>query len=258
MNLKLSNQQFLIGGASSGFGRAIAESLLEEGAKVIAIARKEEALREFQALKKGQLEVFTGDLTSPETLEKLKKTFDYSKLSGVVINAGGPPAGNFMEVPIEDWDSAYKQLIRWKVQLTKDLIPYMKNNHYGRFLYIESVSVKQPIENLVLSNSLRMAVVGFVKSLSADFASSGITFNILAPGYHETQAIDRLLKKASEMKGMSEKEAKENIIQNIPAGLMGKTHDFASLATWLLSGSSAYISGQTISVDGGVVKGVFG
>lgn len=258
MELNLNGKKFLVGGATSGFGRAVSEALLKEGAHVVAVARSMEKLKEFKTQHGDSLRIFEGDLTNLNTLDKLASKIDYSSLYGVVVNAGGPPAKSFLETTIQDWDEAYNQIVRWKVKLTRDIVPHMMKRGNGRFLYIESVSVKQPIENLVLSNSLRMAVVGFVKSLSADLASSGITFNILAPGYHETQAIERLLNKASEVRGISRDEAKASIVKGIPAGFMGDTSDFASLACWLLSKNSRYINGQTISVDGGVVRGVFG
>ena len=178
-------------------------------------------------------------------------------LEGVVINAGGPPASSFMETKLKDWDDAYDNVLRWKVKLTKEIIPVLSKNKYGRLLYIESASVKQPIENLVLSNSLRLAVVGFVKTLSQEIADQGITLNIIAPGYHETPAMDRLFAKKSSLTGISKKAAKAEFEKQTATGKMGEPEDLASLATWLLSPHSKYITGQTISVDGGLIKSIF-
>ena len=134
----------------------------------------------------------------------------------------------------------------------------MKANHYGRIVYIESSSVKQPLENLVLSNSLRLAVVGFAKTLSQEIAQTGITLNVMAPGSHDTPAIERIFAKKAAQTGLSPAETRQQGIQQIPVGALGQPEDFASLAAWLLSPSSRYITGQTITVDGGMVKSIFG
>jgi 3-oxoacyl-[acyl-carrier protein] reductase len=258
MDLKIKNQWFIVGGATSGFGRATAENLIEEGANVLAIARSEEALLTFQSKFPGNCKILAADLRLPETLEKLEYSFDLSKFSGAFINAGGPPAMQVMETRLSDWDEAYQLLLRWKVALTKLLIPYFVENRYGKLVYVESVSVKQPVENLVLSNSLRMAVVGFVKTLSQEMAGKNIFMNIMAPGYHDTPAVQRVFRKKAELSGISIEQAKQSFVDHIPAGAMGNPADFASLAVWLLSPLSNYVTGQTITVDGGSVRASFG
>ncbi len=129
---------------------------------------------------------------------------------------------------------------------------------YGRIVFIESSSVKQPIENLVLSTSLRLAVVGFAKTFSQEIAKTGVTLNILAPGAHDSPAINRIHLKKSEQTGIPVDVIRKEGTQQIPVGILGNTHDFASLAAWLLSPVSGYITGQTISVDGGALKTIFG
>jgi 3-oxoacyl-[acyl-carrier protein] reductase len=258
MDLKIKNQWFIVGGATSGFGKATAEKLIEEGANVLAIARSEETLIAFQSRYPSNIKILAGDLKNPETLELLKNSFDLSKFSGAFINAGGPPAMQVMETKLADWDEAYKLLVRWKVALSQLLIPVFIENGYGKLVYVESVSVKQPIDNLVLSNSLRLAVVGFVKTLSQEMAGKNICMNIMAPGYHDTPAVQRVFRKKAEMSGISIEEAEKSLISHIPAGTMGNPSDFASLSAWLLSPLSNYVNGQTISIDGGGVKGSFG
>ncbi|MCA6452784.1 MAG: SDR family oxidoreductase, partial [Chitinophagaceae bacterium] len=149
---------------------------------------------------------------------------------------------------------AYRSLLRWKVELTQALVPKMMERQYGRVIYIESSSVKQPLENLVLSSSLRVAVVGMVKTLSQEIAKSGVTLNILGPGSHDTPAIDRIYRKKSEQTGLPVEEVREKAIALIPVGALGLPADFASLALWLLSPHSRYVTGQTITLDGGSVK----
>jgi 3-oxoacyl-[acyl-carrier protein] reductase len=254
MNLELIDQLFIVGGATSGFGKAIAEALLYEGANVIVVARGEEKLRELYSNHENA-ELIAGDITDSETIEQLQYIIGERQLHGIVVNAGGPPAKMVLETTLEDWDDAYRKILRWKVAITQTFVPAMMKAGYGRMLYIESSSVKQPIENLVLSNSLRLAVVGMVKTLSQEIARSGVTLNVLGPGSHNTPAIDRLYQKKTEQTGLSFNEVKKNAINQIPVGALGEADDFASLALWLLSPQSRYVTGQTITVDGGMIKG---
>ena len=258
MDLQIEGQLFVVTGSSTGFGRAIAEQLLEEGAKVIVNARGEDKLLELKDRYPESVELLAGDITTDAVISKLQRILTGRKLSGIVINAGGPPAGSFMTTDMMDWDKAYQNILRWKVKLTKELIPLFQDQGYGRILFIESVSVKQPIENLVLSNSLRLAVVGFVKTLSREVAGTGITLNVLAPGYHSTAAMQRLFESKAMLLGISPDEARVEFEKETSTGKLGKPQDFASLAAWLLSPHSGFITGQTISVDGGLVKGIMG
>ena len=256
MDLQVNNQLFIVGGATSGFGKAIAEALLKEGATIIAIARGEEKLKLLLNSAPQQVEIIVGDISESSVIQKLIDKIANRQIHGAVINAGGPPAKTVLETNLEDWDNAYKNILRWKVEITKALVPAMMKNQYGRLLYIESSSVKQPFENLVLSNSLRVAVVGMVKTLSQEIARSGVTLNILGPGSHNTPAIDRIYHKKSEQTGLTFDEVKKNAISQIPVGSLGEADDFASLALWLLSPMSRYVTGETITVDGGMVKGM--
>lgn len=258
MDLQLKDKNFLIGGAGSGFGRAVSEQIIAEGGRIIACARTEETLMELKNMASNQVDIIATDITTEEGLEKIKTKINKRILHGALINAGGPPALSFMETNLEDWDHAYRQLLRWKVAVSQLLVPPMIKNKYGRIVFIESMSVKQPVENLVLSNSLRMAVVGLVKTLSQEISGNDVTLNILAPGYHETAALKRLIKKKSELAGINFEEAKKSFESLVPAGFLGDPYNLASLALWLLSPHSRFINGQTISVDGGSVKYVFG
>jgi len=165
VDLKLKNSCFVVTGSSSGFGRAIAEQLLSEGAEVIINARGEDKLEELHKKYPEQTRILAGDITSDAVISDLIRMVHGRKLHGIVINAGGPPAKSFIHTEITDWDNAYEKILRWKVKLTQELLEKFTEQKYGRILYIESASVKQPIENLILSNSLRMAVVGFVKTV---------------------------------------------------------------------------------------------
>lgn len=258
MDLQLNNKLFLVGGATAGFGNAIATALIREGANVIAVARNRENLSQFQAQFPDQIEVVIGDITRPETLTAIVDQIGDRPIDGLLINAGGPPAKKALETALPDWDEAWRTLVRWKIDLVLRLIPKLRRQQYGRIVFVESISVKQPVENLVLSNSLRMAMVGFAKSLSQETGKEGITVNIMAPGFHDTHAVKRVLQKKSEVAGVPYDAIRANLEKNIPVGRMGQPHEFASLAVWLLSPLSGYITGQTISVDGGVMAGSFG
>ncbi|MFK7906771.1 MAG: SDR family oxidoreductase [Chitinophagales bacterium] len=258
MKLDINQQLFIIGGATSGFGLAVTQALIEEGASVIAVARGKEKIEELVASAPQQVEGIIGDITQSKTIQRILTQVGKRHLSGMLVNAGGPPAMSFLETKMEDWDAAYQSVLRWKIEITQALAPKLIAQKYGRLVYVESVSVKQPIENLVLSNSLRLGVVGFVKTLSEEIAHHGVTLNILAPGYHATPRMENLLQKKSEREGISLKEARSAFAAQTKTGQMGEAADFASLAMWLLSPVSRYITGQTISVDGGLVKGTMG
>ena len=254
MDFDLKGKEFIVCGASSGFGQAIAKQLITEGAKIIAIARNEEKLKEFAEAYGKQVEILMGDITQSKTISQLRKITESRNLSGILVNASGPPAKSFKETTLTDWDEAYRQLVRWKVEITQTFLPVFIKQGYGRFLYIESSAVKQPLENLVLSTSLRLSVVGFVKTLSQEIPDKGVTFNILAPGYHYTAAVERLINKKSETEKISKKEAKTLLEKSIPMKRTGNVDHFASLAIWLLSPLSNYVTGQVFTIDGGVVK----
>jgi len=256
MDLEIKDKLFVVCGATSGFGRSVAESLIKEGAQIIIIARTAAKVQAFCDTC-SDIESIVGDVTTDAVIANIVRKIGKRKIDGILVNAGGPPAKSFIETEVGDWDDAYESILRWKVKLTNFLLPLFIEQKYGRLVFIESVSVKQPIENLILSNSLRLAVVGFVKTLSQEIAQHGITANILAPGYHATGAMDRLFAKKSALLGITEAEAKTSFESEIKSGRLGNPSDLASLATWLLSPKSAYVTGQTISVDGGLLKSTF-
>ncbi len=258
MDLQINNRLYIVCGAATGLGRAVAERLATEGAKVLAIARRSEKLKSLQDQFPTQIEVLAGDLTDQAFHASILQALHGRIPDGMLVNAGGPPAKSFAETVLSDWDEAYLLLLRWKVALVKSILPQMVERSFGRIVFIESMSVKQPVENLVLSNSLRMAVVGMAKSLATEVGSQGITVNIMAPGYHDTPAMERLFVKKSQLTGVEVSKAREMFEKELLTGRMGDAADFAMLAAWLLSPGASYINGQTFSVDGGLVRFVFG
>jgi len=258
MDLQIKNKTFLITGATSGLGNGIARALLDEGAKLIAVARTKESLSAFKNEFPNQIETIQLDVTKDEKLDQLLLYTKDKIIDGIVVNAGGPPPKSVLETDMEDWDAGYHTIVRWKIKLVKAFTERFLLNKYGRIVFIESSTVKQPLENLVLSNSLRLAIVGFAKTLSQEVADKGITLNVLAPGFHETAAVERLYKKKSENENISIEEAKNDFISHIKVGKIGDPFKFGLLGAWLLSPHSSYITGQTISVDGGFIQGVMG
>lgn len=258
MDLDLKKKWFLVLGASSGFGKAIAQRLLAENANVIGVARRAEKLTEISSLSGDRFIPLQADVTLAEFPGQLIKTIEDKQIHGIVVNAGGPPAGGFMETSPELWQEAFQKVLFWKVNLLHKLIPHFMEAGFGRIVLIESVSVKQPVSQLVLSNSLRAAVAGMARTLADEVAGKGITINILAPGYHETDAMKRLFVKRAENSGISADEARNAFISETGTGKMGDPDQFAELAVWLLSPSSAYMTGQVISVAGNLVKGIMG
>ena len=258
MDLQLKNKTFAVGGVTSGLGRAIADRLLEEGAIVIGIARGQGKLDAMAAEAGERFTPYKTDLTDASSVTRLAEYLNERKIDGCVLNAGGPPTGRADELGMEEWDKAYASTLRWKIQLSNALLPGLRERPDGRLLYIESVSIKQPIDNLVLSNAMRAAVAGYVKTLSREIGGDGVTANILAPGYHATPRITTVLRKSAEQMGLNLEEVEAQFTAETAMGRLGEPDDFAAMALLLLSPMGGYMTGQTITVDGGLVRHITG
>lgn len=258
MDLQIKNHCFIICGAGSGMGEAVARQLIREGANTILVARNGNQLREKFSGFKEQVQFIEGNLLHSQTLDEIEAAAEENEVEGLFLNAGGPPTGAPLQTVMKDWDAAWQLMMRWKIDLCLRITPILINKGYGRILFLESQSVKQPLPDLALSNTFRAGVVGFAKSLAMEVAAKGVTVNVIAPGSHDTPSIERIIKANSSKLKLSYKDTKERMEQNIPVGRMGKAEELASLAAWLLSPHSSYITGQTISHEGGNIRGLFG
>lgn len=242
---------YLVTGAGSGFGRAIAQRLASEGHYVVAVSRSEGPLASLHAQFPGQIETMAVDLTDFGALSALADKVQGRQLDGILLNAGGPPTMNCLEATTDDWNKAWSLVFLWKAELCRRLVPDMVVRGFGRVVFVESQSVKQPVPGLVLSNAVRSAVVGYARTLAKEVARRGVTVNCMLPGSHATPAIERVVKLRAQEQAISVEEARQQMNDQIPVGRMGTAEEFASLAAWLLGPESSFVTGQLFSHDGG-------
>ncbi len=257
MNLQLENKKILVTGGSKGLGLACAKSLSLEGAEIMIVSRAKENLEKAAM----ELKDVTGkepatvclDVSDKGTAQVLLDEVErkWGRLDGLIINAGGPPMGAPLSHDDQAWQSAFESLLLNAVRLTRAFVPMMEKQGYGRILGISSTGVKQPIPGLVLSNSIRLAVIGYLKTLSNDVASKNILVNSLLPGSTNTQRLDSLHRKLAETSGQTLEEVVAGRTAKIPMQRFGEPNEFAAMATFLLSPANSYITGQAIAVDGG-------
>ncbi|MHC1736552.1 MAG: SDR family oxidoreductase [Ignavibacteriaceae bacterium] len=263
MNLGLEKKVVLVTAASKGIGKAIAQGFVAEGSDVIITSRSVENLhttaREIEAAFNKKVDVIRCDLNIKEDIHSafMFITEKYGRLDVLVNNCGGPSAGFFDDLPDESWEFAYKQVLMSAVRLTKLALPVMKKNKWGRIINITSVSALQPVDNLILSNTFRSGLTAFSKTLSEQVAKEGITINNVAPGYTLTDRVNELVKKRAEQNSVSEDEVLAGMVKNIPMTRMASPEEIASSVAFLASERASYITGVTLHVDGGYIKGLF-
>ncbi len=244
MDLGLQGATAVVCGASSGMGLAVAEALAEEGARVVMFARRRDLL-ERQAERLGAVAV-PGDLTVPADLERLVATTveTFGGIDILVLNGGGPPPGHARDLRPEEVAAAVELLLTPFVRLAGLALPHLERSGRGRIVLIESSSVREPIDGLVLSNAVRPGVVGWAKTLAREVARKGVTVNVIAPGSIDTERLAQLYA-ASE--GSREEDA-----ARIPVGRLGQPREVADLACFLASQRASYVTGAVIPVDGGL------
>ena len=260
MDLGLRGKTALVAASSRGLGRAVADEMAKEGANLVICARTvaplEEAGQWIHDATGADVVAVPADLTKPEDIARLVKTAedDFGKIDILVTNTGGPPPGSFESHSVEAWSDAVDQNFNSVLNLTRAVLPGMKDAGWGRIINITSVAVKQPIDGLILSNAVRAAVTGFAKTLANEVASSGITVNNVMPGFTRTERLDGLAANIAETQGITVKEAFARWAAQSPMGRIGEPKEFAALVTFLASNRASYITGTSIPVDGGFIQ----
>jgi 3-oxoacyl-[acyl-carrier protein] reductase len=263
LDLGLKGKAAIVGGSSQGLGRAIAEELAAEGADVVICSRDsanlEQALDKIEEATDARIVAVPADLSEPGDVEKVVDVglATLGKIDILVTNTGGPPTGRFEDLTPADWDQAVRQLLNSAVNFARSVLPGMKSRGWGRIINVTSVAVKQPIDGLLLSNSVRAGLTGFARTLANEVASFGVTVNNVLPGYTRT---DRLVELAEQSAAAGRVESAKAIFatweEEIPAGRLGEPEELAALVAFLASERAAYITGASITVDGGWTKGL--
>ncbi len=261
MDFGIDGKTALVAASSKGLGRAVAEELAAEGARVILCARGAEALeatRAAMADSGAEVTAVVADLTDPQQIEHVIETGvqTFGPVDILITNTGGPPPGPFESHTPEVWTQAVRENLDSVLNLTRGVLPGMKERRWGRIVTITSVAVKQPVDGLILSNSIRAAVTGFAKSLANEVAPFGITVNNVMPGYTRTERLDELAADIAERSGGSVDDAFAAWEGQIPLGRVGDPREFGALVAFLASERASYITGTSIAVDGGAVKGL--
>jgi 3-oxoacyl-[acyl-carrier protein] reductase len=253
MDFGLKNKVAFVAASSDGLGKSVAIELAKEGAHVIICGRNPERLaaakREIQDSGNGQVLSISGDLSETDDRKRMIETaLETFKVVDILItNSGGPPTGKFEELEPEEWQNAYELLLISATELIRGFLPGMKENHWGRVITITSQAVKQPVDNLILSNSIRASVVGLMKTLANEFGGYGITVNNVMPGYTQTSRLTKLIEQNPSF---------ANAKANIPLGRFGRPEEFAAAVTFLASERASYITGVSLAVDGGWIKNI--
>ncbi|MDA1307306.1 MAG: SDR family oxidoreductase [Acidobacteria bacterium] len=261
MHLGLKDRVALVSAGSKGLGRAIALELAAEGARVAICARGQEALDATVAeitTAGGQAIGIVADVSKPDEPARLVESVRTAlgPIDILVTNSGGPRSGTFDTLSADDWEQAGQLLLTSAVGLVREVLPDMRARRWGRILTVTSIAVKQPVDGLMLSNSLRAAVTAFARTLANEVGKDGITVNNLMPGYTRTDRVVDLATQMAAAGGTTPEAIAGRWEAQIPMGRLGEPREFAALAAFLASERASYITGQSIAVDGGWIKGL--
>lgn len=253
MDLKLKNRTILVTAASRGLGFGVAKALVDEGARVIICGRNEESLKSAVSSLGENAEYVVADVSNAKDISSLLKYVQtqYKSLDGLFVNAGGPPPGTFEKTSEEDWNAGFQLTLMSAVRLTKEAMPLLKKSDAPSILYSTSISVKQPIGNLLLSNAMRPAVIGMMRTLADEVGPDGIRVNAVCPGYINTERVKELMDASGDAKA-----ATDSITASVPLGRMGEPDEFGAVCAFLMSPLSSYIHGALLLIDGGMYKGM--
>ncbi len=262
MDLHLREKVVIVTAASRGLGYAVANAVASEGAKVALCARHEEPLlaaaERLRTLHGVDVLPIVCDVADEEAAPRLAAMTveQFGTIDALFINAGGPPPGTFLDFQPRDWQAAIRLTIESAVRLAYAVVPVMRQAGGGSILANTSVSVRYPLDNLILSNSLRLAVVGMVKSLALELGRDGIRANAIAPGWTRTERVEQLLTHRAQTNGTTAEAEAAKIAAAIPLGRMATPDEFGRAAAFLLSPAASYITGITLLVDGGMARAV--
>jgi 3-oxoacyl-[acyl-carrier protein] reductase len=262
MELGLKGRGVIVAASSQGMGRATAELFAREGAQVAMCARNDKILQEAASQIRSETgaEVYAEplDVTDGPAVQRFVEQVSkrFGRLDVCVTNAGGPPAKNFLSISTDEWHKAVDLNFLSVVHLAKAVIPYMQRHRWGRIITITSISVKQPIDDLVMSNAVRAAVVGLVKSLSNEFGKDGILVNNVAPGYTATERLQELAGTRALAAGVPTEQIYQRWAAETPVKRLADPKEVADVILWLASERASYVTGQTLLVDGGIYRGI--
>jgi 3-oxoacyl-[acyl-carrier protein] reductase len=262
MDLGLKNRVALVAASSQGIGRATAEAFAAEGCRVAMCARNPQVLHAAadKIRKQANAEVFAEafDVSDPAAVSRFVAAVaqQFGGVDICVTNAGGPPAKGFLACSLEDWQRALEFNFLSTVYFCREVIPHMQRKRWGRIVTLTSITTKQPVMDLVLSNAARAAVVGLVKSLANEFGKDGILVNNVGPGFTATDRLRELAKARGSASGKKEDEIFEGWAADAPLKRLGDPREVAQTIVWLASECASYITGQTVLVDGGMYKGL--
>ena len=262
MDLDIKGKIALVAASTRGLGRGCAQALASEGCRVAVCSRNQtaaqEAAMDIAAQSGSEVLGFAADMRLEEDIDRLVKQVINSlgHPDILVTNAGGPPPGTFETTPLPDYQKALELNLMSAVHLVHQLYPAMKNKKWGRIIAITSISVKQPISNLLLSNMARAGLTGFLKTVSTELAPYGITVNALLPGIHETSRIHQLVQDRAMREGKSGEELYQEMVGSVPCKTIGDPADFGAAAAFLAGRQARYITGQNLLIDGGKYGGL--
>jgi 3-oxoacyl-[acyl-carrier protein] reductase len=262
MDLGLKGRGVIVAASSEGIGRATAEAFAREGAQVAMCARTEKTLREAAAAIRSETgaEIYDEpvDVTDAGAVQSFVENVAkrFGRIDVCVTNAGGPPAKNFLSISVDEWRKAIDMNLMSVIHLAKAVLPHMQRHHWGRIITITSVTVKQPVAELILSNAVRAAVVGLVKSLSNEFGKDGILVNNVAPGYTATERLKELAGVRALAAGVAPEQIYQSWAAATPVRRLGQPGEIADVILWLASERAGYVTGQTVLADGGIYGGL--
>jgi 3-oxoacyl-[acyl-carrier protein] reductase len=263
MDLGITGRVAIVGGASRGLGKACAVRLATEGVKVVICARGEEALQQTAAeIRQGcgtDVLAVPSDWSRYDDIRRtVRAALDaFSRIDILVHNTGGPPAGGFFDQTDDTWQKGFELVLLSAVRMYREVIPHMQKHRWGRIVNIESTTVKEPWETIILSSVFRVGVISVSKTLSQALAKDNILINTVCPGPFRTERAESILRSQAEKAGKSVDEVMAEWVRGIPRGRMGEPEELANLVAFLASDRASHITGTTIQTDGGAVKGLF-